>query len=172
MRTIVQIDPRGTLTIPKKLREKFGLGAQGILDETHGGLVLRPAANPPAETCTNERIPEFRLNNALDAADYRAAPKDVRAMGIDPDTIPHTPIKSARRRIRRSSMPTFCSLPPTQNTARRGGCGNLPACASAPRSTPSTRHSGTDLTPETGQFMAGVCVVQPAEFLQLCKPTK
>lgn len=97
MSTIVQINSRGTLTIPKDLREKFGLGAQVILDETPGGLVLRPAATYPVEIYTDERIAEFRLNNALDAKDYEVALKDVRAMGLDPAKIPHKPIKGPGR---------------------------------------------------------------------------
>lgn len=96
MSTVVQINPRGTLTIPKELRKKFGLGSQVILDETTSGLVLRPAATYPVEIYTDERIAEFRLNNALDARDYPAALKDVRAMGLDPDKIPHKPIKGPR----------------------------------------------------------------------------
>lgn len=63
MSTIVQINPRGTLTIPKELREKFGLGGQAILEETSEGLVLRPAATYPIEIYTDERIADFqRLN--------------------------------------------------------------------------------------------------------------
>jgi AbrB family looped-hinge helix DNA binding protein len=97
MSTIVQVNPRGTLTIPKDLRKKFGLGAQVILDETPEGLVLRPAATYPVEIYTVERIAEFRLNNALDAEDYEAALKDVRGMGLDPANIPHKPIKRPSR---------------------------------------------------------------------------
>lgn len=63
MSTIVQINPRGTLTIPKELRVKFGLGGQAILEETSEGLVLRPAATYPIEIYTDERIAEIqRLN--------------------------------------------------------------------------------------------------------------
>ncbi len=63
MSTIVQINPRGTLTIPKELRVKFGLGGLAILEETPEGLVLRPAVTYPLEIYTEERIAEFqRLN--------------------------------------------------------------------------------------------------------------
>ncbi len=94
MDMIIQINARGTLTIPKELREKYGLGAQAILQETAEGLVLRPAATYPVEIYTPERIAEFRLNNALDAEDYQAARKEVRAMGLDPDAIAHEPIQT------------------------------------------------------------------------------
>ena len=63
MNTIVQINQRGTLTIPKELREKYGLGGQAILEETADGLVLRPAATYPVEIYTEERLAEFQRMN-------------------------------------------------------------------------------------------------------------
>ena len=41
------------------------------------------------EIYTPERIAEFLLSNAVDVADYDAAADEVRAMGLDPNTIPH-----------------------------------------------------------------------------------
>jgi hypothetical protein len=38
---------------------------------------------------TPERKAEFLLSNAVDEADYRKARKEVRRIGIDPDSIPH-----------------------------------------------------------------------------------
>lgn len=64
MSTIVHINPRGTLTIPKELRDKFGLGVQVILEETDDGLVLRPAATYPMEIYTKERLEEFAAEEA------------------------------------------------------------------------------------------------------------
>jgi hypothetical protein len=43
----------------------------------------------PVERYTPERKAEFLLNNAVDAADYRKARKQVRKLGLDPDAIPH-----------------------------------------------------------------------------------
>jgi hypothetical protein len=43
------------------------------------------------EAYTPERIAEFLLNNAVNAADYAAALAEVRKMGLDPNTIPHEP---------------------------------------------------------------------------------
>jgi bifunctional DNA-binding transcriptional regulator/antitoxin component of YhaV-PrlF toxin-antitoxin module len=63
MSTIVQINQRGTLTIPKELREKYGLGGQAILEETAEGLVLRPAGTYPVEIYTGERLAEFTRMN-------------------------------------------------------------------------------------------------------------
>jgi hypothetical protein len=43
------------------------------------------------EAYTPERIAEFLLNNAVNAADYAAALAEVRKMGLDPNTISHEP---------------------------------------------------------------------------------
>ena len=43
------------------------------------------------EPYTPERIAEFLLNNAVDAADYAADVAEVRKLGIDPSTIRHEP---------------------------------------------------------------------------------
>ncbi len=63
MSTVVQINQRGTFTIPKDLRKKYGLGGQAILEETADGLVLRPAATYPVEIYTDERSAEFQRMN-------------------------------------------------------------------------------------------------------------
>jgi len=41
------------------------------------------------ERYTPERKAEFLLNHAIDPADYREARKEVRKLGLDPDSIPH-----------------------------------------------------------------------------------
>lgn len=41
------------------------------------------------EIYDNERKAEFLLNNAVDEADYRDARKEVRKLGLNPDSIPH-----------------------------------------------------------------------------------
>lgn len=63
MSTVVQINQRGTFTIPKELRERYGLGSQAILEETPEGLILRPAATYPVEIYTDERLAEFQRMN-------------------------------------------------------------------------------------------------------------
>ena len=40
-------------------------------------------------TESNNRVAEFLLANAADLGDYEGARAEIRAMGIDPDTIPH-----------------------------------------------------------------------------------
>ena len=41
------------------------------------------------EQYTPGRKAEFLLSNAIDKADYRKARKEVRKLGLDPDSIPH-----------------------------------------------------------------------------------
>ena len=49
----------------------------------------RRGATPSPEIYSPERVAELLLNNAVDAKDYDDAGAEVRAMGIDPATIPH-----------------------------------------------------------------------------------
>ncbi len=46
-----------------------------------------------------ERKAEFLLNNAVDEADYRKARKEVRKLGVDPDSIPHWRPEQTDRRF-------------------------------------------------------------------------
>jgi len=43
----------------------------------------------PVEEYSPERIAEFLLNIAVGADDYAAARREVLALGLDPDRIPH-----------------------------------------------------------------------------------
>ncbi|HEY5617719.1 MAG TPA: hypothetical protein VIK60_07220 [Vicinamibacterales bacterium] len=47
--------------------------------------------SPSAEPYTPRRLAQFFLENAVDAADYAAARREVRKLGLDPDQIPHEP---------------------------------------------------------------------------------
>jgi AbrB family looped-hinge helix DNA binding protein len=86
-----RIGKRGTIVIPAKLRERYRLeeGSFVITEELEEGILLRPAAIVPVETYTAERKAEFLLNNAVSAADYRAAVSEVKKLGLDPRSIPH-----------------------------------------------------------------------------------
>jgi AbrB family looped-hinge helix DNA binding protein len=99
MDTLITVNQRGALTLPKEIREQAGIpnGGPVRIQMTSEGVLLTPVVAYPVEIYTPERIAEFRLNNALDAEDYRAAVQEVREMGLNPDTIPHEPIKTARR---------------------------------------------------------------------------
>jgi hypothetical protein len=56
-------------------------------------IIVRPPSMPwpEVEIYTPERKAEFLLNGAVDEADYAAAVKAVREMGLDPEKIPHDP---------------------------------------------------------------------------------
>lgn len=47
------------------------------------------ATDPEPEIYTPERIAEFLLSNAVDAADYARAVEEVKALGLDPEMILH-----------------------------------------------------------------------------------
>ncbi|PIQ68115.1 MAG: AbrB family transcriptional regulator [Candidatus Taylorbacteria bacterium CG11_big_fil_rev_8_21_14_0_20_46_11] len=65
MRNIININVRGTLTLPKAFRKKLGISGEGqvIAEETSGGIMLRAGAAFPIEMYTDERIAEFQRNN-------------------------------------------------------------------------------------------------------------
>jgi AbrB family looped-hinge helix DNA binding protein len=61
MQAKVKINERGVVTIPRALRDAFGLKANDelILEGTDKGILLRPAISVPIEIYTEERIAEF-----------------------------------------------------------------------------------------------------------------
>jgi AbrB family looped-hinge helix DNA binding protein len=89
----VQIGKRGTVVIPAKMRKRYNFGEGGaiLVEEREDGIFLRPAVTTPVETeiYTPERLAEFFLNNVLTKAGYLEARKDVKKMGINPDSIDH-----------------------------------------------------------------------------------
>jgi AbrB family looped-hinge helix DNA binding protein len=93
----VRVGKRGTVVIPAELRRQFGLGEGDMLamEECSGGLLFKPVRAYETEVYTPERTAEFMLNNAIDAAEYDEAVSAVRAMGLDPDSIPHQPRPAA-----------------------------------------------------------------------------
>lgn len=90
-RETARIGKRGSFVIPAWLRRQVGLeeGSTVIAEERDGGVLIRPAAVVPIENYTPERKAQFLLSNAVDARDYAAAVRKVRAMGLDPQQIPH-----------------------------------------------------------------------------------
>jgi AbrB family looped-hinge helix DNA binding protein len=85
------VGKRGALVIPAALRDRFGIeeGSFVYIEARKGGILIRPARVFPVEVYTPERKAEFLLSNAINAADYAKAVAEVRAMGLDPETIPH-----------------------------------------------------------------------------------
>ena len=86
-----RIGRNGTLVIPARLRRRFGLreGGMVVLEETEDGISIRPAVAVPVEVYSARRKAELLLNNAVDAADYKRAVREVRKLGLDPESIPH-----------------------------------------------------------------------------------
>ena len=70
MTRVISINERGTLTLPKELRNRLGITAAGqvVVEETSEGLLLRPGVTVPVEIYSEQRLAEFSLNNdaALD----------------------------------------------------------------------------------------------------------
>ena len=65
MRMTTRLSSRGTLTLPKKLRQKFALTGEAtvVLEETAQGILVRPAAVFPIEHYSDKRIAEFEAEN-------------------------------------------------------------------------------------------------------------
>jgi len=77
MTATLQLGSRGTLTLPKKIREKFGLAGECIVsvEDTAEGILIRPAAVFPMEIYSDERIAEFdEQNNAAIADIFKSQP--------------------------------------------------------------------------------------------------
>ncbi len=86
-----RVGKRGAIVVPAKLRKRFGIeeGSIVIAEEADGGILIRPAIVVPVERYTPERKAEFLLSNAVGDADYRKARREVRKLGLDPDSIAH-----------------------------------------------------------------------------------
>jgi AbrB family looped-hinge helix DNA binding protein len=86
-----RVGKRGAIIVPASLRKRFGIeeGSLVVAEEKEDGILIRPAVLVPVERYTPERKAEFLLSNALDANDYRRARKEVRKLGLDPDSIRH-----------------------------------------------------------------------------------
>lgn len=93
MAEYIRVGKRGTVVIPADLRRQYGLGEGDMLvmEECSGGLLIKPVQAYETEVYSPQRTAEFMLNNAVDAAEYDDAVAAVRAMGIDPDSVPHQP---------------------------------------------------------------------------------
>lgn len=86
-----KVGRNGTLVIPARLRRRFGLqeGGMVVLEESDDGIHIRPAVAMAVEVYSPQRRAELLLNNAVDAADYKRAVREVRKLGIDPGDVPH-----------------------------------------------------------------------------------
>jgi bifunctional DNA-binding transcriptional regulator/antitoxin component of YhaV-PrlF toxin-antitoxin module len=77
MTKVININQRGTLTLPKEMRRKLGLDAEGqvVAEETEEGVLLRAGATFPVEMYSEQRLAEFRHNNEEALARYRLKKK-------------------------------------------------------------------------------------------------
>ncbi len=93
MTEYIRVGKRGTVVIPAGIRRAYGLdeGEMLVMEEHAGGLLIKPVRAYELEAYTPARTAEFMLNNAVTAAEYDQALRDVRAMGLDPDSIPRQP---------------------------------------------------------------------------------
>jgi len=91
MADYIRIGKRGTVVIPADARRRYGLeeGEMLVMEESAAGLLLKPVRAYEVEVYTPERQAEFLLNNAVTPAEYDDALAEVRALGIDPDAVPH-----------------------------------------------------------------------------------
>ncbi len=73
MTKVININDRGTLTLPKEMRRRLGVSrnAQVVAEETDEGILLRPGVTFPVELYSDERLAEFRRNNEESLAKYR-----------------------------------------------------------------------------------------------------
>jgi AbrB family looped-hinge helix DNA binding protein len=87
----IRVGKRGAIVLPAALRRQYGFeeGSTIIAEATEEGIMLKPAVVLAFERYTGERRAEFLLNNAIGADEYGRAVAEVRAMGLDPDRIPH-----------------------------------------------------------------------------------
>lgn len=96
---VIKIGKRGTVVIPADLRKQMHLKEGDlVIAENHGdGILLKPAIVMAVEKYSLERQAEFILSNAIDVEDYHQAREAVKAMGLNPDKIPH--LKPKMRKI-------------------------------------------------------------------------
>ena len=73
MTKVININERGTLTLPKELRQRLGLngGGQVVAEETADGILIRAGATFPVELYSDQRVAEFARNNDQALAGFR-----------------------------------------------------------------------------------------------------
>ena len=66
MKSVITVNPRGTLTLPARIRRLMGLGPEHVLlaEMTPEGVLLRPSSVVPVETYTPARLREFAVEEA------------------------------------------------------------------------------------------------------------
>ena len=64
--TSVKLNERGTLTLPKRLREKYAMDGDStvIVEDAGDGILVRPAEVVPVEIYSEARLTEFAKGDA------------------------------------------------------------------------------------------------------------
>jgi AbrB family looped-hinge helix DNA binding protein len=77
MSEIITINERGTMTLPKKLRDRLGVktGGQVVAEETDDGILLRLGVTLPLEIYSEKRLAEFERNNEQALVGFKAPKK-------------------------------------------------------------------------------------------------
>ncbi|MCH2156939.1 MAG: AbrB/MazE/SpoVT family DNA-binding domain-containing protein [Opitutales bacterium] len=67
MESEITIGRRGSITLPAKIRKRFGLQQNDrlVIEETEQGLLLRPTISVPLELYTEERISDFQEDDRV-----------------------------------------------------------------------------------------------------------
>jgi bifunctional DNA-binding transcriptional regulator/antitoxin component of YhaV-PrlF toxin-antitoxin module len=65
MTKVININDRGTLTLPKELRRRLGVNGNGqiVAEETDEGILLRAGMTFPIEIYSEKRLAEFDRHN-------------------------------------------------------------------------------------------------------------
>ncbi len=73
MTKVININGRGTLTLPKLLRQRLGLKSAGqvVAEETRDGILLRSGVTFPVEIYADKRLAEFSRHNDEALARYK-----------------------------------------------------------------------------------------------------
>lgn len=73
MTKVININGRGTLTLPKDLRQRLGIRASGrvVVEETSKGLLLRAGGPVPVEIYSAKRVAEFARSNEAALAGFK-----------------------------------------------------------------------------------------------------
>ena len=73
MTKVININGRGTLTLPKPMRRRIGLKSSGqvVAEETADGILIRTGVTFPVEVYSDKRLAEFHRNNEAALAGYR-----------------------------------------------------------------------------------------------------
>jgi bifunctional DNA-binding transcriptional regulator/antitoxin component of YhaV-PrlF toxin-antitoxin module len=65
MTKVINMNSRGTLTLPKELRRRLGVNGshQVVAEETEEGILIRAGVTFPVEIYSEKRLAEFNRHN-------------------------------------------------------------------------------------------------------------